>query len=232
MRYAEVLARLRKESGYTQQSVAEYISKHSGKAYSFGNISSWETGKAEPSLESFLLLCELYSVGDIQGTFRETHLDYRGMTKLNALGRSRVEEYIAMLSNNPIFAEKDDEEDSIKCEMRHIKLYDVPVAAGIGSYLDSDLYEEIEVDATVPKAADYAVRVSGDSMMPRFMDGQIVFIKEQEVLEVGEIGIFEHLGNAYIKMLGHGELVSLNPQYDPIPIGEFDSLHIFGKVVG
>ena len=32
-------------------------------------------------------------------------------------------------------------------------------------------------------------------MTPRFMDGQIVFIKEQEVLEFGEIGIFEHAGN-------------------------------------
>jgi SOS-response transcriptional repressor LexA len=69
-------------------------------------------------------------------------------------------------------------------------------------------------------------------MTPRFIDGQIVFIKEQQVLVVGEIGIFYLNGDAYIKKLGEAELISLNDDYEPIQIGEFDSFRVFGKVVG
>ena len=99
-------------------------------------------------------------------------------------------------------------------------------------FLDSDASEDLEVDDTVPKEADFAVRVSGDSMEPRFANGQVVFIRKQNVLEVGDIGIFSHNGDAYIKKWGQGELISLNPRYLAIQISESDVLNIFGKVVG
>lgn len=231
MGYSDILARLRKEKGYTQPEAAEYISKYSGRTYSNKNISSWETGVAEPSNELFLLLCELYGVGDIQATFRGIKPEYRGMAKLNTLGKNRVEEYIALLSNSPLFAEMDtDDYDNVP--QRYIKLYDIPVAAGFGEYLDSDSYVDLEVDETVPEEASFAVRVSGDSMSPRFVDNQIIFIKQQQMLDIGDIGIFELAGNAYIKKLGRGELISLNTRYKPIPIHEYDSFHILGKVIG
>ena len=55
-----------------------------------------------------------------------------------------------------------------------LRLYDMPVSAGAGNYLDSNEYEMIEVEGTVPGSTDYAVRISGDSMMPRFVDKQII----------------------------------------------------------
>jgi len=198
--------------------------------FTFKNISSWETGFAMPSIEQFLLMCELYGVRDIQDTFRGIQPEYRGLKKLNALGRSRVEEYIAMLSGNSLFAETADDNYELPC--RIIRLYDIPVAAGTGSFLDSDYYEDFEVDETVPKGTDYAVKVSGDRMTPRFIDGQIVFVKERQAIEVGEIGIFALDDNAYIKKLGRGELISLNPSYRPIKINEYSSFHTFGKVLG
>ena len=114
----------------------------------------------------------------------------------------------------------------------YIRIYDAPAAAGTGNLLDSYSYELMPVDDTVPKGADFAVRVSGDSMEPRFVDGQTVFVKEQSVLQVGEIGVFAVDGDAYIKKLGHSELLSLNPHYKPIPITEHNTVHTFGKVVG
>jgi len=115
---------------------------------------------------------------------------------------------------------------------RLLCLYDIPVSAGRGNYLDGSSYEMIEVDNTVPSLADYAVRVSGNSMMPRFVDQQIIFIHEQPSLEEGEIGIFCLNNNTYLKKLGKGCLISLNPEYDPIPILEHDEFKVFGKVVG
>ena len=229
MTYASILARLRKEKKITQIEAAAYISKHSVRLCNYKMVSSWETEAGVPSIEHFLLLCELYEVADIQDTFRGQPKDYRGITKLNGLGKSRAEEYIALLLTNPRFAETEKEEPK---PLRVLKFYDIPPAAGMGQFLDSDAYEEFEADATVPVEADFALRVSGDSMMPRFIDRQIVFVKEQSWLDADEIGIFALNGNSYIKKLGTNELLSLNPQYAPIPIRDHDTFHIFGKVVG
>jgi len=229
MRYSDILSRLRKERGLTQADAASFISKYSDRMFTNKNISSWETGFAMPPIEQFLLLCELYGVRDIQDTFRGVRPEYRSLKKLNALGRSRVEEYIAMLSGNSLFAEAD---DGLKLPRRVIKLFDIPAAAGTGSFLDSDSYEDFEADETVPPDADYAVKVSGDSMTPRFVDGQIVFVKEQQVLEVGDIGIFALDGDSFIKKLGRGKLVSLNPRYSPLTIHDYSAFYILGKVVG
>lgn len=46
---------------------------------------------------------------------------------------------------------------------RLLRFYDIPVSAGLGNYLDDGSYEMIEVDNTVSRLADYAVRVSGSS---------------------------------------------------------------------
>ncbi|MCL2366313.1 MAG: helix-turn-helix domain-containing protein [Oscillospiraceae bacterium] len=237
MNYGAILARLRKEKGHTQAETAGYISRRIGKPCSFKVVSHWENGVSSPSVEQFLLLCELYEVRDIQGIFRNAYSEHHDLPKLNALGKNRVEEYITMLLNNPLFAESinDNQTERIYKEApsgRYIKLYDIPVSAGVGAFLDSEHYIEIEMDETIPQEADFSVRVSGDSMEPRFADGQVIFIKEQHILNIGEIGIFSLNGDAYIKKLGRGELISLNSRYAPIKINEFDFLRIFGKVVG
>lgn len=115
---------------------------------------------------------------------------------------------------------------------RLLRLYDIPVSAGLGNYLTDGSYEMIEVDNTVPSMADYSVKVSGNSMMPRFVDQQIIFIHKQDTLDEGEIGIFCLNNDTFIKKLGKGSLISLNPEYDPILIGDHDDFRIFGKVVG
>ena len=115
---------------------------------------------------------------------------------------------------------------------RFLHLYDTPVSAGLGNYLTDGGYSVIEVDSTVPHTADYAVRVSGDSMIPRFVDQQIIFIHEQPALDEGEIGIFCLNNEAYLKKLERGSLVSLNPAYEPIPVQDSDDLKVIGKVVG
>ena len=230
MKYAEILARLRKEKGYTQAEVADYISRRSDKNYTFKVVSHWEKGVSSPPVEQFLLLCEFYGVRDIQGTFRGIETESHSLSKLNELGKSRAREYIAMLSAAAQFSESAGEK--IETLRRFIRLYYLPVAAGAGNFLDSDSYDDFEVDETVPDEAGFAVKVSGDSMTPRFVDSQIIFIKEQQQLDVGDVGIFELNGDSYVKKLGNGELLSLNPRYKPIKIREFDSFHIFGKVVG
>ena len=52
---------------------------------------------------------------------------------------------------------------------------------------------------TIPAGAEFGIRVSGDSMMPTYCDGQIVWIQQCQTLNPGEVGIFIYDGEGYIK---------------------------------
>ena len=94
----------------------------------------------------------------------------------------------------------------------------------------------VEVGDEVSPNADFGVRIAGDSMEPRFVHGQIVWVHRQETLRSGEIGVFLYNGAGYCKRFerapGRVELVSLNLRYAPIRVAEGDELRVFGRVVG
>ena len=75
----------------------------------------------------------------------------------------------------------------------------LPLHAGTRQFLDSDRFSEMEVGDEVSPDADFGVRVSGDSMEPLYLNGQIIWVHQQETLEDGEIGIFFLDGEAYVK---------------------------------
>ena len=119
---------------------------------------------------------------------------------------------------------------------RILPLYALAVSAGTGEFLDGDAFDTVEVGDEVSPQADFGVRIAGDSMEPRFVHGQIVWVKRQEALQPGEIGIFLYNGSGYCKRLeragGRLSLVSLNRAYPPIRVSPGDELRVFGKVVG
>ena len=80
--------------------------------------------------------------------------------------------------------------------------------------------------------ANFALRVSGNSMEPVFHDGDVVLIASQPSVEIGEIGIFILNGEGFIKKFGGDRLISLNPDYDYIPLHDYDRIYCRGKVFG
>ena len=233
MNYGAILSNLRKQKGLTPSKVVEYINANADTKTTTKSLSRWEMGTNSPSLEYFVLLCELYEVEDVVGLFRGHHEDFRDVrvkNALNTLGQNRMKEYMSFLLKDPRFVRAKAMEKLINMD-RTFRIYDIPAAAGAGHFLDSYSYEEVEVDYTVPEDADFGVRVSGDSMTPRFVDKQIVYVKGQSWVDVGEIGVFALNGSAYIKKLGEGEWLSLNPEYSPIKLSDDDALHVFGKVM-
>lgn len=127
------------------------------------------------------------------------------------------------------YTETPDPED----EPLYLDLYDMPVSAGRGAYIDYTVGEPIHVprnDET--ESADYLVRVSGDSMEPRFSNGDLVLVESTLMVDVGEIGIFILNNEAYIKKRGRDRLISLNDKYPDIPIGENDHIYCQGRVIG
>ncbi len=116
---------------------------------------------------------------------------------------------------------------------RTLPLYDLPVSAGTGVALDVESSEEITVrDNTRTREADYALRISGNSMEPRYRDGDILLVQETDVLEFGELGIFILDGNGFFKVFGGDRLYSLNPDYGDILLKDFDDVRVAGRVIG
>ena len=105
------------------------------------------------------------------------------------------------------------------------------MSAGTGQVIFDDVYSERIPLPDIPKyrKVAYAVKVNGNSMEPLYNDGDILLIEPTCEIAVKEIGIFNVNGQAYVKRLGEGKLISLNKGYGDIPLTE-DSL-CMGRVV-
>lgn len=187
---------------------------------------------AQPGITLFYDICQLLEITDMYGAyFGENPKD--PFASLNELGRERVLEYASLLASSGKY-QKHAPCASIR-PVRTIPMQLYPVSAGPGNFLDEENYEDIPVSDDVPASADFAVRVSGDSMEPLYHKNQIIYVHRQEYLENGEIGIFFLDGEAYVKKFQKDPegmfLVSLNKKYSPKQITPGCDFKIFGKVV-
>lgn len=116
---------------------------------------------------------------------------------------------------------------------RSIRLYELPVSAGVGVYLDDARSEKISIPGNEKTAdADYALRISGNSMEPKYHDGDILLVQNADGVEVGELGIFLLDGSGFFKIYDGDRLLSLNPDYGPIMLKDFSDVQCRGRVVG
>lgn len=99
--------------------------------------------------------------------------------------------------------------------IEYIKEYVTPAAAGYTSPAEGEDYVLVPRLRNVPKNADFAVRIDGDSMEPYIKDGSRVYVSRTNELKDGDVGIFFADGNMKCKQycedsLGNIYLFSLN----------------------
>lgn len=220
------ISALRKEKGLSQKELAARLSM-CGVEVSNQAVSKWENGSTLPNAQQFLTLCTVLEIEDVLGCFGGGG---GLLTGLDQNGRTKALEYITLLRLSGLYTPA-----PIPSDARRLPLYSIAVSAGTGQLLDTSDYELVEADNSVPAAANFGVRISGDSMEPRFHHGQIVWVRQQPTLESGQLGVFLYDDNAYLKRLhkdAHGtRLVSLNPSYPDIHIDGRSELRIMGRVL-
>lgn len=223
----ELISRRRKQLGMNQAQLASCLNML-GFPISNQAISKWENGSTLPNARQFLALCDALGIDDIRGVF-SGHGEGL-LAGLNREGRRKVMDYVQLLRDTGRYSDRQEE-----AELRSLPLYSLAVSAGTGQFLDGEDYEMVEVGKEVPEGANFGVRVSGDSMEPKFHDGQTIWVHQQRSLMTGEIGIFLYDGSAYLKQLAvKGEalaLHSLNPKYEDIVISPELPLRVLGKVI-
>ena len=233
------LAELRKAKKFMQKDIAAKLSAY-GFSVSAKTIYNWEKGLAQPSIPHFLALCDILGVDDVLWSFAGAQRGpYAG---LNQAGRQKAREFVDLLFHIDMYkvipaglSDLAGADESPATAPRFLRLYDIPVSAGTGNLLDDSSFEMIEAPGYVPAVADFALRVSGDSMTPLYQGGQVIWVKEQQSLSSGDIGVFIYSDDVYCKKLvvksGRAFLRSLNPEYDDIEIKEDFGFRIIGKVV-
>lgn len=146
----------------------------------------------------------------------------------SSLGECCPDDIVAEIGDNVI-------EIPIPPKKKKIPYFDLPVCAGNGLYTDSPSTTMLDVDHP---EADYAVRVAGNSMEPQYIDGSILLVKNQDVLNEGDIAILSINGESFCRKF-HREKgkeyfspINQSPEYQVITASESVPVAIQGKVVG
>jgi len=227
MSIGTVLEQKRKERGLLQAELAELLEREDVQVSKHA-ISKWESDKTQPNAHQFLALCKVLRIYDVLGEFLGEADELR--TGLNAAGKERLREYAKLLRGSEEFCSEE-----CAAPVRLLPLYDLAVSAGTGQFLDGENYEMVECGVEVPEGANFGVRIAGNSMEPRYHDGETIWVRQQRSLMSGEIGIFLYDGNAYLKKLvaenEQVKLHSLNPAYQDIVISAALPLRVLGKVL-
>lgn len=227
--FGERLKSARTSKKFTQKELALKIgAKHN-------SISDWENNKNKPDPDTIELLCGVldispnYLIGS--GSNRSLSPADNDLIKKYHLLDKHGKELVDFILEKEHIRSTTPKETAIIYNLPYA--YDLPASAGTGEYaMDIAHFKTVGLSEKPPKGADFLIRVSGTSMEPKFYDDDKVFVKRMDAIENGEIGLFYLDGNVYIKKQGDGELISLNPEYKPIPINEFSSIKCFGKVLG
>lgn len=116
---------------------------------------------------------------------------------------------------------------------RKIIMFDMPVSAGTGiSLTESEQTEIIIPDLPRTKEADYALRIYGNSMEPKYHNGDVILVQNTDTVPEGDLGIFILDGEGYFKKYDGDRLLSLNPKYPPILLKDFSDISCAGRVIG
>lgn len=138
-----------------------------------------------------------------------------------------------VFSADEVYRRLSDNKETVRFGKRPIKLFELPVSAGPGEFLDSSAAEMIYIPHNNKTAeADFALRISGDSMEPKYRNGDILLVEDCESVEVGEPGIFLLDGDGYFKIFGGDRLISLNKIYGDILLKDFQNVWCGGRVIG
>ena len=213
MSFGEQLRKRREELGISRVELAGRL------GISRSAVGNYETGVSAPKEEVLLRLFDALGV-DPNYLYRDAYRAHGGI---------RSDEDL----------QQESERLQPRQDPRTIPLYASPAAAGYAAPVFNEDYETIPVTGQVPRGAELAVRIQGDSMEPYIHDGGVVYVNH-DPLHNGDVGIFCVDGDMVCKQyyrdpLGMVYLFSLNRRRSDadvlLPPSSGRSLTCFGRVM-
>ena len=184
------IRRLRNAKGLTQKQLSELI------GVSESAVNQYESEKKRPKYETLLRLGEVLEcpVAELIGEKDIEELGFTALERviiqkyrsLDAVGKQAVEAVLDIEATRGVVV-------PVK-ETKIIPLF--AAAAGAGDPVSQEGFDDYEVEAE--SNAQFAVKISGDSMAPEFNDGDIVLCRRKRP-EIGDIAVIMVNGFLLVK---------------------------------
>lgn len=239
----------RKKSGKTQKEVAE------GIGIGQGTYKNYETGAREPNGETLVAIANYFDVSTDyllgRPDAKEPADPIDKLMTVDEMERDLFREWLTLdksartafldVLRNIVAADNQRkmDADARRAAIVHtcpIQISMHKVSAGTGYDLeDGDAWKTVNiVDTELARSADFGVEVEGDSMEPKYHDGDIILVKKTPAVDIGDVCVYMINGAGYVKQYGGDRLISLNKDYDDIYFHDYDydSIHCVGKVIG
>ena len=246
---AENITYYRKQRGITQKELAKEV------GITPSTMTDYMKLRSAPSFGVIQKLADFFGIkkSDIDTTFKEEKSTFPSsiplpnfdprqailLSNYSKLNDTRKNKLLA--TSETLLAEEqgkviDISEKRAEYDARKRISLSVPgkVSAGTGYWQEDDYDTMVDFYADdIPDEKDYdtVAVVVGHSMVPKIKNGDFLFIKLKDQVDLNKIGIFQVDGENYVKKLKSDCLESLNKDYDNIPITADTDFRTIGEVV-
>ena len=246
---AENITYYRKQRGITQKELAKEV------GITPSTMTDYMKLRSAPSFGVIQKLADFFGIkkSDIDTTFKEEKSTFPSsiplpnfdprqailLSNYSKLNDTRKNKLLA--TSETLLAEEqgkviDISEKRAEYDARKRISLSVPgkVSAGTGYWQEDDYDTMVDFYADdIPDEKDYdtVAVVVGHSMEQKIKNGDFLFIKLKDQVDLNKIGIFQVDGENYVKKLKNDCLESLNKDYDNIPITADTDFRTIGEVV-
>ena len=246
---AENITYYRKQRGITQKELAKEV------GITPSTMTDYMKLRSAPSFGVIQKLADFFGIkkSDIDTTFKEEKSTFPSsiplpnfdprqailLSNYSKLNDTRKNKLLA--TSETLLAEEqgkviDISEKRAEYDARKRISLSVPgkVSAGTGYWQEDDYDTMVDFYADdIPDEKDYdtVAVVVGHSMEPKIKNGDFLFIKLKDQVDLNKIGIFQVDDENYVKKLKNDCLESLNKDYDNIPITADTDFRTIGEVV-
>lgn len=236
------LLSLLEKKGLKQADLCEAI------GISSSTMTNWKNRGTDPPAKYIIPICEFLDItpyvlllnkeissrNELSNDENEMISIYKRLSDINKVRVKERAIVLAELEDSNLEPTHSEHEEQEEPETIFIEFATLKASAGTGEQLiddpEQDFIEVVKNDTTLQ--AKFAIQIHGDSMNPEYSNGDIVLVKTQPQINVGQIGIFTVNDMGYIKKLGTDRLVSINPDYDDIYFEEGQEIRCKGLVIG
>lgn len=220
--------------------------------FKYSTVLDWVNAKTYPRIDKIELMANYFKVekADLIEEYgsrknvlsSEINFDPRQailLSNYNKLNDNRKDKLVRV--SEKLLAEEDGKVVDIcekRAEYKTRKRVSLPapgkVSAGTGYWQEDDYDTMVDFyEDEIPDESEYdtIAIVVGHSMEPKIKNGDFLFIKLKNQVDLNKIGIFKVDGENYVKKLKSDRLESLNKDYDDIQLSEENDIRTIGEVV-